>query len=74
MISNETRPYLQGARLTAWGAMKDEIDVTLVADNAAAALIRRGLVDAVVVGTGPNGSQRRCGQQNRNLCCGTGGG
>ena len=51
VISNETRPYLQGARLTAWELMKDEIDVTLVADNAAAALIQRGKVDAVVVGT-----------------------
>jgi len=51
VISNETRPFLQGARLTTWELMRDGIDVTLVADNAAASLIRRGKVDAVIVGT-----------------------
>ena len=51
VVSNETRPYLQGARLTTWELMRDEIPVTLVADNAAASLIRRGLIDAVIVGT-----------------------
>ena len=51
VVSNETRPYLQGARLTTWELMRDGIPVTLVADNAAASLIRRGLIDAVIVGT-----------------------
>ncbi len=51
VIANETRPFLQGARLTTWELMRDGIDVTLVADNAAGSLIRRGLVQAVIVGT-----------------------
>ena len=51
VVSNETRPFLQGARLTTWELMRDGIPVTLVADNAAASLIRRGLIDAVIVGT-----------------------
>jgi len=51
VLSNETRPFLQGARLTVWELMKDGIDVTLLADNAAGSMIRRGQVDAIVVGT-----------------------
>ena len=47
----ETRPFLQGARLTAWELRKDRIPVTLVTDNAVGALLQRGLVAAVVVGT-----------------------
>jgi methylthioribose-1-phosphate isomerase len=47
----ETRPFLQGARLTAWELRKEGIPVTLVADAAAGLLLARGLVQAVLVGT-----------------------
>jgi methylthioribose-1-phosphate isomerase len=47
---NETRPFLQGARLTAWELQKEKIPATLVTDNMAGFLIQRGKVDAVVVG------------------------
>lgn len=47
---DETRPYLQGARLTAWELLRDGIDCTLVTDNAAAQLMQQKLVDAVIVG------------------------
>ncbi len=47
---DETRPYLQGARLTAWELMKDQIDCTLITDNMAAHFMKQGLVDAVIVG------------------------
>jgi methylthioribose-1-phosphate isomerase len=50
VIADETRPFLQGARLTAWELQKDGIPVTLIADVAAASLLRRGDVDLVVVG------------------------
>jgi methylthioribose-1-phosphate isomerase len=50
VIADETRPVLQGARLTAWELHKDGIPVTLIADNMAASLMRRGLVDLVIVG------------------------
>lgn len=50
VIACETRPVLQGARLTAWEAQQAGIDVTLITDNAAGALMRRGLVDRVIVG------------------------
>jgi len=46
----ETRPVLQGARLTVWELMEDGIPVTLISDNMAAAVMRRGEVDAVMVG------------------------
>ena len=46
----EARPLLQGARLTAWELMDAGIDVTLIVDSAAAALLHSGRVDAVVVG------------------------
>ncbi|MGM0559169.1 MAG: S-methyl-5-thioribose-1-phosphate isomerase [Myxococcota bacterium] len=48
---DETRPYLQGARLTAWELMKDEIPGTLITDSMAAHFMKEGQVDAVVVGT-----------------------
>ncbi len=51
VIADETRPFLQGARLTAWELKRDGIDVTVVPDVAAAALIASGEVDMVVVGT-----------------------
>lgn len=51
VYSCETRPYLQGARLTAWELDQDDIPVTLITDNAAAAVLSTGRIDAVVVGT-----------------------
>ena len=50
VLADETRPFLQGARLTAWELKKDGIDVTLIADNMAGYMMQKGLVDAVVVG------------------------
>ena len=50
VLADETRPFLQGARLTAWELMKDGIDVTLITDGTAGSLMRRGEVDLVVVG------------------------
>ena len=47
---NETRPFLQGARLTAWELKKEKIPATLVTDNMAGYLMQTGRVDAVVVG------------------------
>lgn len=51
VLADETRPFLQGARLTAWELARDGIDVTVLADNAAASLMARGMIDLVVVGT-----------------------
>src|SRR3954468_8709435 len=50
VLAAETRPLLQGARLTVWELARDEIPVTLLVDGAAAGLMRRGEIDAVVVG------------------------
>lgn len=50
VYANETRPFLQGARLTAWELQRDGIPVTLIADNAAGLIMRRGNIDAVIVG------------------------
>lgn len=50
VIANETRPYLQGARLTAWEMVQERIPVTLVADNMAGHLMQRGEVDLIIVG------------------------
>lgn len=47
---DETRPFLQGARLTAWELAQDGIPVTLIADSAAGHLMSRGEIDAVIVG------------------------
>ena len=47
---DETRPFLQGARLTAWELMKEEIPCKLICDNMAGHFMQRGMVDAVVVG------------------------
>lgn len=51
VLADETRPRLQGAKLTAWELQKDGIDVTVISDNAAASLMRQGNIDAVVVGS-----------------------
>lgn len=48
---DETRPFLQGARLTAWELMQDKLPVTLITDNMAAHFMQKGEVDAIVVGT-----------------------
>jgi methylthioribose-1-phosphate isomerase len=50
VIADETRPFLQGARLTAWELMRDGIPVTLAADVSAGYLMSRGEVDAIIVG------------------------
>ena len=50
VYADETRPYLQGARLTAWELMQDAIPTTLIADNMAGHLMARGEIDAVIVG------------------------
>jgi methylthioribose-1-phosphate isomerase len=50
VFADETRPYLQGARLTAWELAQDGIATTLIADNMAGHLMARGEVDAVIVG------------------------
>jgi methylthioribose-1-phosphate isomerase len=50
VLADETRPFLQGARLTAWELMQDGIRVTLIADNAAGHLMHRGEIDVVIVG------------------------
>ena len=50
VFADETRPYLQGARLTAWELMQDGIPTTLIADSMAGHLMARGEVNAVVVG------------------------
>lgn len=50
VIANETRPFLQGARLTAYELHKDGIPVTVACDNACSLLMQRGLVHKVVVG------------------------
>jgi methylthioribose-1-phosphate isomerase len=51
VIADETRPFMQGARLTAWELHKDRIPVTVIADNMAASVLRDGGVSCVVVGT-----------------------
>ena len=50
VLADETRPFLQGARLTAWELIKDGIDTTVITDNMAGAMMRQGHVDLVVVG------------------------
>lgn len=50
VFADETRPYLQGARLTAWELMEDNIPVTLITDNMAGYVMKKGLINAVIVG------------------------
>jgi methylthioribose-1-phosphate isomerase len=50
VLADETRPLLQGARLTAWELIKDHIPVTLITDNMAGYFMNKGLIDAVIVG------------------------
>ncbi len=51
VIADETRPFLQGARLTAWEMVQEGIPVTLITDNMAGHLMAHGEIDAVIVGT-----------------------
>ena len=50
VLADETRPFLQGARLTAWELVKDGIDTTVITDSMAGSMMRLGHVDLVVVG------------------------
>ena len=50
VLADETRPFLQGARLTAWELIRDGIDTTVITDNMAGSMMRLGDVDLVVVG------------------------
>ncbi len=50
VFADETRPFLQGARLTAWELVRDGIDTTIITDNMSAALMAQGKVNFVVVG------------------------
>jgi methylthioribose-1-phosphate isomerase len=50
VFADETRPFLQGARLTAWELMKDGIPTTVIPDNAAGSMMRAGKIGAIVVG------------------------
>ncbi len=50
VLADETRPFLQGARLTAWELVRDGIDTTVITDNMAGALMRTSTIDLVVVG------------------------
>src|SRR6266852_4316411 len=51
VFADETRPFLQGSRLTAWELHKDRIPVTVIADNMAATVLAQNRIDCVVVGT-----------------------
>jgi methylthioribose-1-phosphate isomerase len=51
VVADETRPFLQGARLTAWEMVQENIPVTLITDNMAGYMMAHGEVDAIVVGT-----------------------
>jgi methylthioribose-1-phosphate isomerase len=50
VYADETRPFLQGSRLTAWELMKDGIPTTVISDNMSGAMMRRGKIGAVIVG------------------------
>jgi methylthioribose-1-phosphate isomerase len=50
VFADETRPFLQGSRLTAWELMKDNIPTTVISDNMAGAIMRQGKINAVIVG------------------------
>jgi methylthioribose-1-phosphate isomerase len=51
VFADETRPLLQGARLTSWELIEEGIDVTLICDNMAGMVMKQGKIDAVIVGT-----------------------
>ena len=51
VYADETRPYMQGTRLTAWELLKDDIPVTLITDNQSGHIMKKGMIQAVVVGS-----------------------
>ena len=51
VYADETRPFLQGSRLTAWELMKDGIPTTVISDNMAGAMMSHGKIEAIVVGS-----------------------
>ena len=67
VFADETRPWLQGARLTVWELMQDGIHATLIAEGAAGHLMARGEINAVVVGADRIAPKRRRRQQDRHL-------
>jgi methylthioribose-1-phosphate isomerase len=50
VLADETRPFLQGARLTAWELLRDDIETVLITDSSAGSLMRAGEIDLVIVG------------------------
>jgi methylthioribose-1-phosphate isomerase len=50
VFADETRPFLQGSRLTAWELMKDGIPTTVISDNMAGAMMKQGKINAIIVG------------------------
>src|SRR6476469_8020855 len=52
VFADETRPFLQGSRLTAWELTKDGIPTTVISDNMAGAMMKQGKIGAIVVGAG----------------------
>ena len=72
VLVDETRPRLQGARLTAWELEQYGIPYEIITDNAAGYFLRSGQAQKVLLRSRPRGSQRRCGQQDRHLHAGAG--
>ena len=70
---DETRPVLQGSRLTAWELVNEGVDATLISDNMAASLMAKGRVDMVIVGAdriAPNGdTANKIGTYNLAVLC-----
>ena len=60
VYADETRPLLQGGRLTAWELSQAGIDVTVITDSMAGSLMRQGLIDGVIVGADRIYGSRRC--------------
>ena len=67
VFADETRPFLQGARLTAWELVRDGIDTTVITDNMAGALMRQGKVELRRRRRRSHRRQRRHGEQDRHL-------
>ena len=66
VYADETRPLLQGARLTAYELQKAGIDVTLICDNMAGIVMKNGWIQACMVGMRPGGGKWRYRQQDRD--------
>ena len=67
VLADETRPFLQGARLTAWELVKDGIDTTVITDDMAGSIMRAGEIDLVVVGARSHRGEWRHREQDRHL-------